>query len=202
MFLESHPKKKLIGNHIILELPANKHCGQWIEVRHNNHGFLQPWEPRWDISLLTKTGYKQILKKFTKHRKEWRNIVYFIVRKSDQQLMGGITMGNIRFGAAAATQLGYWMGEEFTRQGYMKEAIALVSRYAFMELHFERLEAFCMANNRPSINLLKKCNFKAEGEARSFLEINGFREDHQMFALLKSDLIDIAKQNFKDFLKS
>ncbi len=195
------PKKKLIGNQIILELPAKKHSQDWIDVRSKNFGFLQPWEPRWDPAVLTPAGYKQILKKFIKHREEWRNLVYFIIRKSDQKLVGGITLGNIRFGSAATTQLGYWMGEEYTRKGYMQEALAVITRYAFTELYFERLEAYCMDNNRPSINLLKKCNFKPEGEARGFLEINGFREDHLAFSLLKSDLIDIAQQRFQEMIK-
>ncbi len=195
------PQKKLIGSQIMLELPAKKHCDAWVSVRSSNFGFLQPWEPRWDAVVLTPSGYKKILKKFTKHREEWRNVVYFIIRKSDNQLVGGITLGNIRFGASATAQLGYWMGKEYTRNGYMKETLAVIVRYAFTELYFERLEAYCMENNRPSINLLKKCNFKPEGEARGFLEINGFREDHLIFSLLKSDLIDIAQQRFQDYIK-
>ncbi|MCH9853222.1 MAG: GNAT family N-acetyltransferase [Alphaproteobacteria bacterium] len=200
LLVDSHPKKTLQGHDVFLELPQRKHGIQWVEIRAKNHGFLQPWEPLWDENLLNKQGYLRILKKFRQHRKQWRNIIYFIMRQSDNQLMGGITIGNIRFGSAASIQIGYWMGEEFTRNGYMQEAIALVTRYAFMELHFHRIEAFCMASNHASINLLKKCNFTLEGEARSFLEINGHREDHQMFSLLKTDLINIAKQNFKHFL--
>ncbi len=200
ILFDATPKKTLVGHDVFLELPQRKHSAQWVNIRAKNHGFLQPWEPLWDKNLLNKQGYLRILKKFQQHRKQWRNIIYFIIRKSDNQLIGGITMGNIRFGSAASVQIGYWMGEEFTRNGYMQESIALVTRYAFMELHFQRVEAFCMANNHASINLLKKCNFILEGEARSFLEINGHREDHQMFSLLKTDLISLAKQNFKHFL--
>ncbi|KAG1648527.1 putative D-2-hydroxyglutarate dehydrogenase, mitochondrial [Nymphon striatum] len=41
----------------------------------------------------------------------------------NKMLLGAITLDNIRRGPAQAGTLGYWTGEPFARQGYMREAI-------------------------------------------------------------------------------
>ncbi len=199
-------QKILDGRHIFLEFPKKSHRNQWVDLRQKNHHFLQPWEPKWDALLLTHPGYRRILSKFKKARKDWKTLVYFIIRKSDQTLIGGISLGEINFGSAKSAAIGYWMGEEYTRNGYMSEAIALICRYGFSQLTLARIEAYCMAENYPSLKLLKKCNFTLEGEARSYLEINGFRENHLIYSLLKTDLIKLAKEreqaSFKSHLQS
>ena len=48
--------------------------------------------------------------------------------KPSGQLIGGITLGNIRHGVAQAGQIGYWIGERYAGQGFMLEAVELVVR--------------------------------------------------------------------------
>ena len=199
------PAKILDGNNIFLELPAKKHGRAWVNIRERNHSFIQIWEPKWDKQLLTFAGYKKILKKFTRARKDWRTLIYFIIRKADNVLIGSISLSELNFGAAKSGKLGYWLGKEHAQKGYMTEAIALIARYGFSELNLVRIEAYSMAQNTASIKLLKKCNFTLEGEARSYLEINGFRENHLIFSLLKEDLTALAKQreqeSFQNYLR-
>ena len=41
-------------------------------------------------------------------------------------LVGGITLGNIRYGVAQTGQIGYWIGERYAGRGLMLEALGLI----------------------------------------------------------------------------
>ena len=47
-----------------------------------------------------------------------------------QRLLGAITLDNIRRGPSQSAQIGYWIGPDHARQGYMTEALAAVVHHA------------------------------------------------------------------------
>jgi [ribosomal protein S5]-alanine N-acetyltransferase len=111
----------------------------------------------------------------------------FLIFNDSAKLVGGINLSNIRRGVAQTGSLGYWIGEPFRRQGYMREALQAITYYSFLDLGLHRLEAACLPRNEASINLLRSCTFKPEGLARDYLKIAGIWEDHLLFAKLASD---------------
>ena len=46
--------------------------------------------------------------------------------KKDGQIVGGITLSNVRRQPAQAATLGYWVGEAYAMQGYMTEALTVL----------------------------------------------------------------------------
>jgi ribosomal-protein-alanine N-acetyltransferase len=102
-------------------------------------------------------------------------------------LLGAITLDNIRRGPSQSGTLGYWTGEPFTRQGYMREAILAVVHHAFVQLDLSRLEAACLPENAASRGVLERCTFKYEGVAQSYLQIDGRWRSHVLYAALRSD---------------
>ena len=83
--------------------------------------------------------------------------------------------------------MGYWMGENYARQGLMTDAVKAVVSFSFEELGLHRIEAACVPENIPSRDLLRKIGFKEEGYARKYLRINGRWQDHLLFAWLSTD---------------
>ena len=104
-----------------------------------------------------------------------------------QALIGGITLDNIRRGPAQAGTLGYWVGADHARKGYMREAIDALVHYAFTSLDLSRVEAACLPENAPSRALLERCGFKYEGVAQAYLQINGRWRTHVIYAALRAD---------------
>ena len=51
---------------------------------------------------------------------------FFIFENETDALVGGITLGNIRYGVAQTGQIGYWMGERYAGRGLMLEALGLL----------------------------------------------------------------------------
>ena len=101
--------------------------------------------------------------------------------------MGAITLDNIRRGPAQAGTLGYWTGQPFVRQGYMREAIMAVVHHAFTRMELSRVEAACLPENAASRGLLERSGFKYEGVAQSYLQIAGRWRTHVLYASLRSD---------------
>ena len=111
----------------------------------------------------------------------------FLERRDDNVLVGAITLDNIRRGPAQAGTLGYWTGQPYIRQGYMREAIDAVVHYAYQRLDLSRIEAACLPENQASRRLLESCGFKYEGVAQSYLQIAGRWRTHVLYASLRSD---------------
>ena len=109
----------------------------------------------------------------------------FLLFRSDEVLVGGLTLANIRRGVAQTGSLGYWTGEAYARQGIMTAAVRALIPYAFSSLRLHRLEAACIPTNAASISLLEKTGFTREGYAREYLCIDGQWQDHLLYGRLK-----------------
>ena len=55
--------------------------------------------------------------------------------------------------------VGLFIDSEYRRQGYGKETLHILSRYAFQFLHLHQLYAFIRATNNPSRALFSSCGF-------------------------------------------
>ena len=175
------PPVELRGPFVTLRRVSHGVEGEWISLRRRSRDFLQPWEPVWSKDVLTPRGFGMFLEY---HRDGWRAGTlrgFLIFRNGSGELVGGITLSNIRYGANMTASVGYWMGIDYVRRGYMREALALILDYGFGEMGLNRIEASCMPDNRPSTRLLLRCGFRIEGEGRSYLYINGVWEDHLLF---------------------
>jgi len=115
------------------------------------------------------------------------NVWFFICRREDAAILGAISLMEIVRGAFQGAYLGYQIGAEFARQGYMTEAIALMLHYAFVDLKLHRLEANIQPGNVPSIALVKRAGFVKEGYSRRYLKICGRWRDHERWAILAED---------------
>ena len=187
MVLGRNRKLKLETERMTLRPPAHGDYRAWAALRNASRDFLSPWEPTWAADHLTR-------KSFT-NRVYWANrsiaagtaVPLFMIRRTDQVLMGAITLDNIRRGPAQAGTLGYWVGEAHARQGFMREALEAMVHHAFTELDLSRLEAGCLPENTPSRGVLEKVGFKYEGVAQSYLQINGRWRNHVLYANLRAD---------------
>lgn len=112
---------------------------------------------------------------------------FYVFHRESGTLLGGITVADVQRGVALCCSLGYWIGQEHARQGYMTEALALVLDYLFDELGLHRVNAACLPSNRASQALLRHSGFREEGFAREYLRIDGRWQDHVLFAMIAND---------------
>ncbi len=175
------------GKGVYLRPPQSSDWRAWAEVRASSRTFLKPWEPTWSASALTRTAYRQRLRLQARERRDNTGYRFFIFRRDDGALVGGVNLSNIQRGVAMSCSIGYWTGKAHTRQGLMSDAIDALLPFVFDKIALHRLEAACLPSNQASEGLLRKLGFRQEGYARAYLRIDGVWQDHLMFAMLASD---------------
>jgi ribosomal-protein-alanine N-acetyltransferase len=175
------------GEGVTLRLPQMAEFEEWAALRTASRDFLTPWEPSWPADDLTRAAFRRRLKRYAEDWRTDQSYAFFIFRKQDNLLLGGLTLANVRRGVAQAGSIGYWLGMRFARNGYMTAAVKGVLPFCFETLRLHRVEAACIPTNTASIRLLERCGFLREGYARQYLCINGVWQDHLLFARLKDD---------------
>jgi ribosomal-protein-alanine N-acetyltransferase len=175
------------GETVILRTPQMADFAEWSALRAASRDFLVPWEPTWPAEDLTRAAFRRRLKHYADDLRTDQAYPFFIFRREDNALVGGLTLTNVRRGVAQAGSLGYWTGAPFARRGHMAAALRAFVPFAFDALRLHRLEAACIPTNTASKQLLEKSGFAQEGYARQYLCINGLWQDHLLFARLAAD---------------
>lgn len=174
---------RIDGQAIRLRPPRASDFPEWRELRAVSREFLQPWEPTWPADDLTRAAFRRRLAAYARDREAGLAHPFFVFRQSDEALVGGITLSNIRRGVAQMGSVGYWCGKPHARNGYTLDAVKTLIGFAFRSLALHRLEAACLPHNDPSRRLLGRAGFIEEGYAQAYLKINGVWRDHVLFGL-------------------
>ena len=183
----NEPSSSIDGDRVLLRAPQASDHDEWATLRAESRDFLVPWEPLWPADDLTRGAFRRRLKRYAEDVRTDQSYAYFIFRKEDGALVGGLTLAGVRRGVAQAASLGYWMGFPYIWRGYMTAAVKTMLPFAFGALRLHRVDAACIPTNVASIRLLERCAFAREGYARKYLCINGVWQDHLLYARLNSD---------------
>ncbi|HEV8036617.1 GNAT family protein [Yoonia sp.] len=185
--LGARKKVRIETERLTLRPPIHSDFRAWAALRRDSEAFLKPWEPTWAPDHLSRKAFTNRVYWAQRSIANGTAMPLFLVRREDNGLLGAITLDHIRRGPAQSGITGYWIGEPFARQGYMREAIQAVVHHAFTVMDLSRIEAGCLPENTASRRLLELCGYKYEGVAQSYLQINGRWRNHVLYANLRSD---------------
>lgn len=172
---------------LMMRPPEMRDFDQWARLRRESREFLAPWEPEWARDHLSSRSFRNRVLWAERAIRHGEAYPLFLFRLKDGQIVGGLTLSNIRRHPAQAGTLGYWVGESYAMQGYMTEALTALRGHAFSQLNLSRLEAACLPDNIASRRLLERCGFRHEGTAQAYLQIDGRWRDHVLYAALRED---------------
>jgi len=175
------------GGLVELRYPRWADFEDWSSIRLRNKSFLAPWEPDWSDSHLTRNAYRNRLSSYGRLTEQGTAYPFHIFAGADFRLVGACNITRVQRSPASSAQLGYWIGEEFARQGFARAAVKAALKFCFEDLGLHRVEAAVQGINEPSVRLLMACGFTKEGTARSYLKINGRWCDHDIYSRLSSD---------------
>src|SRR5450631_1797449 len=97
--------------------------GDWAALREASRDFLTPWEPTWPVDDLTRSAFRRRIRRYAEDQRTDQAYAFLVIRNADNELVGGLTLANIRRGVAQAGSLGYWMGLPHARNGHMTAAV-------------------------------------------------------------------------------
>ena len=185
-FLRREPPA-LRGTQVSLRAPRHSDYREWAALRRESRAFLEPWEPRWADDELERSGWRRRMRRYGEDFAAGAAIAYLIFENRTGRMVGGITLGNIRYGVSQSAQIGYWTGERHAGRGYMQDAVRSLVTHAFAAMRLHRIEAACIPGNVPSIRVLEKAGFEREGLLRSYLRIDGVWQDHYLYARIAGE---------------
>ncbi|QPH52309.1 GNAT family N-acetyltransferase [Pontivivens ytuae] len=187
MRLIRRPTPVLMTDRLYLRPPILDDHVQWARLRREGWDFLSPWEPVRAPDHLSRSSFRGRVHWSRQAIRGDRAVPLFLFRREDDKLLGAITLDNIQRGPAQYCTVGYWIGANHARKGYMREALTRTVEHAFKELDLSRVQAACLPENAASRGLLEQCGFHYEGIAQSYLNIAGRWRNHVIYAALRED---------------
>ncbi len=115
------------------------------------------------------------------------DFTYLIFENKTFRLIGTIGVHQ-PFPAHKGIELHFWLGNEYCKKGYMREAVKLIENEFFF-LEFERISIKSDVENYATRNLAIKSGYRLEGTLRHSGWCNQFRmyRDYNIFAKLKAE---------------
>ena len=86
------------GEAVMLRPPQMADHPEWAALREKSRAFLEPWEPIWPADDLTRSAFRRRLKRYAEDQRADQAYSFFIFRNSDDALVGGVTLSNVRRG--------------------------------------------------------------------------------------------------------
>ena len=172
---------------VFLRPPARGDWRSWAALRAESRAFLEPWEPAWSRDALTRKAFMRRLRAYGMNSQADAGYSFFVFRRDDDALLGGVSLSHVRRGISQTASIGYWIGAPFVRKGYMTAAVRALIPFCFNAMRLHRIEAACIPANTASIRLLEKTGFTREGYARGYLCINGIWQDHLLYGRVRED---------------
>jgi ribosomal-protein-alanine N-acetyltransferase len=157
----------------------------WREVRQRNRDWLLRWEPKAPPGQPDDTESKPAFNaRCGAREREWQlGTGYGFGIFVDGALAGEINLSGVQRGPFQNAYVGYWIDQARAGNGYVPEALVVVSRFAFEDLRLHRIQVAIIPRNRASRRVVEKLGLRDEGVAQRYLAINGRWEDHIRYAL-------------------
>ncbi|MEZ4822097.1 MAG: GNAT family protein [Ignavibacteria bacterium] len=109
----------------------------------------------------------------------YNKVDHLFAIENDGVHIGGI---GIHIKGEHKAEIGYWLGEEYWRKGYLTIALNKVIDYAFKDLNLKRIYAGTFEDNIASERLLLKCGFEYEGTLRKSLKKDDVYFNEKIFS--------------------
>ena len=161
-------------------------------------------EDMWEYFSLNLGDEKQLRKwmdtAFTDRSANTRR-PFTIIDKLNGQIAGSSSLGNISIYDLRA-EIGWsWLGKDYRSSGLNRHAKYAMMKYAFDELHFERVEFKTDVLNARARKGLQNAGGIEEGVLRSHMTMwNGKRRSSIYYSVLKDEWPKLKETIFKDII--
>ncbi len=118
------------------------------------------------------------------------SIIWGIKIKSEKKLIGSIDLRDWNT-IHKCGEVGYVISKKYWNKGYVSEAMKVVIKFGFKELHLNRIEAHCEEENIGSWKVMEKCGMKYEGTLREKVFIKERFRSMKMYSILKKEWKEI-----------
>ncbi|HIW64329.1 MAG TPA: GNAT family N-acetyltransferase [Candidatus Stackebrandtia excrementipullorum] len=181
----------LVHDRVSLRPYRRSDAEHWSAVRRRNEAWLAHWEPTSGVpwrEANSPAGFRAMyrdLKRSTKSGSTWPFAVCY-----DDELVGGMTVGNIVRRAFCSAHVGYWIDEAHAGKGIAPTALALICDHAFTAGRLHRIEVNIQPHNAPSRRVVEKLGFREEALFKAYLYIDNKWCDHIGYGMTVEDVTE------------
>jgi ribosomal-protein-serine acetyltransferase len=176
----------LIGARIVLRPFERADVPDLRAAIEQSREHLRPWLPWADGHRTPEETYDFA----ARQKADWIGRAGFgcgVFLREDGRLLGGSGL-HVHDWPARRFEIGYWLRIDATGYGYIREAVALLSRFAFERLGANRIVIRCDAENGPSRQVAEASGYALEGRhRRDGLAPSGQLRDTLVFAMLRQE---------------
>lgn len=150
---------------------------------------LKRWLPMpWTQNTQTVEQTEEMIRKWVAAWILREDLRITLFRKSDGLYVGNCGLHRIDW-HAMRFEIGYWIRASLEGQGYIREAVAAVTAFAFDTLGAQRIELRCDSLNERSIAVARRAGYTHEGTLRNddFITKEGDLRSTMVFSLLKTE---------------
>ena len=131
-------------------------------------------------------GARKLLADIREYFRQRTLFQWGIARRTDDTVIGTCTLFHID-SANRRAEIGYALGREHWKQGYMQEALEALLGFSFDELNMHRIEADVDPRNVSSRKTLERLGFQREGYLRERWLVGGEIQDALFYGLLRRE---------------
>lgn len=156
---------------------------------------LKPWMP-WAHNAVTLEAEEGIVRRMHTDFLRRDDLPLFILKKDSEEFVGG--SGLHRFGwDVPRFEIGYWVRQRFQGKGYITEAVAGITNFAFEKLFAERIEIRMDDKNVRSYRIPERLGFKLEGILRNDARtVDGKLRDTRVYSMIRQEWLQ--RQEIRD----
>ncbi len=145
----------------------------FFELLGNNTGHLQDHFPHLVANMDTPAKAEVFLRRRIAGWLLQEDYTFGIWLNEKTKLIGYVHIFNLEWDTPKA-EISYFIDRDVTQQGLMTEVLARCVRFAFLDLHLEKIYLHVLADNYASQRLARRIGFQREGELRNeFRRIGG-----------------------------
>ena len=180
------------GRRIVLRPLIASDFPAWREVRRTNAEWLTKWEPSHIPGQpdVIEDPDAFAVRCSARQRERQLGTGFGFGIFADGNFCGEINVSSVQRGPFQSAYVGYWVDERVAGNGYVPEALVVLCRYVFEDLHLHRLQIAIIPRNNASRRVVEKLKIREEGTAVRYLEINGTWEDHVRYAITTEDWME------------
>lgn len=187
---------RLYGRRVVLRPLTPTDWAAWREVRVSNEPWLTRWEPLRPAGLADPVRDADAFSSRCHSRDRDRQMgnAYGMGLFVDGRMAGEVNLNGVVRGAQQTATIGYWIDQRLAGNRYVPEAVVVLLRFAFEQLHLHRVEICIVPRNTNSRRVVEVLGIREEGVALRFLEINGVWEDHVRYAMTAEEWLARATE--------
>lgn len=126
---------------------------------------LRPWMP-WAQQTPTVDDSERYVREAHVRFLKREDLPLLLLLKGTEIMVGSSGLHRINW-AVPKFEIGYWVRTPYAGQGYITEAVAAITEFAFTTLGAQRVEIRCDAKNERSATVARRGGFMLEGTLRN-----------------------------------